>query len=120
MATITITPRGPFSLAASGAFLEGFAPARYPGNAPDGAIRLAFPADDGRATIGAAVRQAAMADAYHLANPTPGQLADLAGRWHHTEAGSRSCCAHTARNPPREANRGSWATPRRTARHDLD
>jgi DNA-3-methyladenine glycosylase II len=53
MATITITPRGPFSLAASGAFLEGFAPARYPGNAPDGAIRLAFPADDGRATIGA-------------------------------------------------------------------
>jgi hypothetical protein len=28
MATITITPRGPFSLAASGAFLEGFAPAR--------------------------------------------------------------------------------------------
>ena len=29
MATITITPRGPFSLAASGRFLEGFAPARY-------------------------------------------------------------------------------------------
>jgi DNA-3-methyladenine glycosylase II len=58
MATITITPRGPFSLAASGAFLEGFAPARYPGHSPDGAIRLAFPADDGRATIGAAVRQA--------------------------------------------------------------
>ena len=38
MATIAITPEGPFSLAASGRFLEGFAPARYHGPAPDGAI----------------------------------------------------------------------------------
>jgi DNA-3-methyladenine glycosylase II len=59
MATITITPRGPFSLAASGRFLEGFAPARYESRAPDGPIRLAFPADDGHSTVGAAVRQAA-------------------------------------------------------------
>jgi DNA-3-methyladenine glycosylase II len=57
MATITITPRGPFSLAASGRFLEGFAPARYESRAPDGPIRLAFPADDGHSTAGAAVRQ---------------------------------------------------------------
>jgi DNA-3-methyladenine glycosylase II len=56
---IEITPRGPFSLAASGRFLDGFTPARYPGNAPDGAIRLAFAADDGHTAIGAAVRQAA-------------------------------------------------------------
>ena len=59
MTTIEITPRGPFSLAASGRFLEGFTPARYHGNAPDGAIRLAFPADDGHAAVGAAVCQAA-------------------------------------------------------------
>jgi DNA-3-methyladenine glycosylase II len=59
MATIAITPSGPFSLAASGRFLEGFTPARYPGHAPDGAIRLAFPADDGHSSAGAAVRQAA-------------------------------------------------------------
>lgn len=58
MATITITPRGPFSLAASARFLEDFAPARYQG-APGGAIRLAFPADDGVSAVGAAVRQAA-------------------------------------------------------------
>ncbi len=59
---ITITPCGPFSLAASGRFLEDFTPARYPGDAPgdapDGAIRLAFPADDGHSAVGAAVRQA--------------------------------------------------------------
>jgi DNA-3-methyladenine glycosylase II len=59
MAAITITPRGPFSLAASGAFLEGFAPARRRGHAPDGAIRLAFPADDGHSSAGTAIRQAA-------------------------------------------------------------
>jgi DNA-3-methyladenine glycosylase II len=57
--TIAITPRGPFSLAASSRFLEGFAPARYHGPASDGAIRLAFPADNGHSTVGAAVRQAA-------------------------------------------------------------
>jgi DNA-3-methyladenine glycosylase II len=59
MATVTITPRGPFSLAASARFLEGFAPARYHGHALDGAVRLAFPADDGHSTVGAAVHQAA-------------------------------------------------------------
>jgi DNA-3-methyladenine glycosylase II len=59
MTSIAITPRGPFSLAASGSFLEGFTPARYQGNASDGAIRLAFPADDGHSSVGVAVRQAA-------------------------------------------------------------
>jgi len=57
MATIAIMPRGPFSLAASARFLEGFAPARYQGDGPDGAIRLAFPADDGVSAAGAAIRQ---------------------------------------------------------------
>src|SRR5258708_15017179 len=69
MATITITPRGPFSLAASARFLEGFAPARYQGHALEGAVRRAFPADDGHSTVGAAVRQAADGTV----------LADLAG-----------------------------------------
>jgi DNA-3-methyladenine glycosylase II len=59
MATIAITPQGPFSLAASGRFLEGFTPARYQSRVPDGAIRLAFPGDDGHTTAGAAVRQGA-------------------------------------------------------------
>ncbi|MFE9634222.1 DNA-3-methyladenine glycosylase family protein [Streptomyces sp. NPDC006463] len=53
-----ITPRGPFSLAASVRFLAGFTPAGYRG-APDGTVlRLAFPADDGHSTVGAEVRQA--------------------------------------------------------------
>jgi DNA-3-methyladenine glycosylase II len=53
---VSFTPRGPFSLAASTAFLEGFTPASYD-DAPDGVLRLAFPADDGRTVIGCAVRQ---------------------------------------------------------------
>jgi DNA-3-methyladenine glycosylase II len=59
MDAIAITPRGPFSLAASGRFLEGFAPAGYHGQGPDDPIRLAFAADDGHSTVGAAVYQAA-------------------------------------------------------------
>jgi hypothetical protein len=47
--TIAITPRGPFSLAASGGFLEDFTPA--------------------------------MADAYHLHDPSPEELAELSTRW---------------------------------------
>ncbi|MFI5955094.1 DNA-3-methyladenine glycosylase family protein [Cryptosporangium sp. NPDC051539] len=42
--TIVLTPRGPFSLAASTQFLEGFGPARYTG-ADDGVLRLAFPVE---------------------------------------------------------------------------
>lgn len=52
----TLTPRGPFSLAASVRFLEGFTPASY-ADAGDGVLRLAFPADDGYPAVGAAVRQ---------------------------------------------------------------
>jgi DNA-3-methyladenine glycosylase II len=69
MDAIAITPRGPFSLAASGRFLEGFAPAHYHGHGPDDPIRLAFPADDGHSTVGAAVHQA----------PDGTVLADLTG-----------------------------------------
>jgi DNA-3-methyladenine glycosylase II len=84
MNTVEITPRGPFSLAASGRFLEGFAPARYggEGHVPDDTIRLAFPADDGRTTVSAAVRQAAdgtvLADLTSDANLTADADADPA------------------------------------------
>ncbi|MCX4584996.1 DNA-3-methyladenine glycosylase [Streptomyces sp. NBC_01481] len=58
MTAIAITPRGPFSLAASMRFLEGFTPAGYRDASDGRVLRLAFPADDGRSTVGAAVRQA--------------------------------------------------------------
>ncbi|MFI5682946.1 DNA-3-methyladenine glycosylase 2 [Streptomyces sp. NPDC051636] len=56
MKAVVLTPRGPFSLAASLRFLEGFTPARYEGG-HDGVLRLAFPSDDGRFTVASAVQQ---------------------------------------------------------------
>jgi len=56
MTAVGFTPAGPFSLAQSVRFLEGFTPASYQGPA-DGTLRLAFPADDGHATVAAAVWQ---------------------------------------------------------------
>ena len=61
MTAVAITPRGPFSLAASVRFLEGFTPASYH-TAADGTLRLAFPSDDGHSTVAAAVRQEETAD----------------------------------------------------------
>ncbi|MGI5401666.1 DNA-3-methyladenine glycosylase family protein [Streptomyces sp. CA-135486] len=58
MTAIVITPRGPFSLAASMRFLEGFTPAGYRDASAGRVLRLAFPADDGHSTVSAAVRQA--------------------------------------------------------------
>lgn len=60
MTSFGITARGPFSLAASTRFLEGFAPARYrPGTGePGGArLRLAFPVEGTWQTAGVAVTQ---------------------------------------------------------------
>jgi DNA-3-methyladenine glycosylase II len=56
MTAFTLTPSGPFSLAASVRFLEGFTPASYH-DAADGILRLAFPADDGHSTVAAAVQE---------------------------------------------------------------
>ncbi|MBP8537151.1 DNA-3-methyladenine glycosylase [Streptomyces sp. MK37H] len=56
MTAVSLTPSGPFSLAASVRFLGGFTPADYEDTA-DGVLRLAFPADDGRSTVAVAVRQ---------------------------------------------------------------
>jgi DNA-3-methyladenine glycosylase II len=56
---ITLTPQGPFSLAASAQFLEGFGPARYRGTG-DGVLRLAFPVEtpgESWPVVGVAVRQ---------------------------------------------------------------
>ena len=50
METFTLVPRGPFSLAASIRFLEGFTPASY-SNAPDGVLELAFPAEGSWRTL---------------------------------------------------------------------
>ncbi|MEH0845698.1 hypothetical protein V6U81_25250 [Micromonospora sp. CPCC 205711] len=52
----TMTPRGPFSLAASIRFLEGFAPAGYPG-ADQPVLRVAFPVEGGWTPVGVEVRQ---------------------------------------------------------------
>ena len=58
MESFTILPRGPFSLAASIRFLEGFAPAAYTGSA-DTTFELAFPVESSWQTVGVRVRQAA-------------------------------------------------------------
>ena len=50
-------PPGPFSLAASIRFLEGFTPASY-SSAPDGVLELAFPAEGSWRTVGVRVSQA--------------------------------------------------------------
>ncbi|MEV6128510.1 DNA-3-methyladenine glycosylase 2 family protein [Streptomyces violaceusniger] len=61
MTAVSLTPAGPFSLAASVRFLADFTPASYSGTA-DEVLRLAFPADDGHSTVAAAVRQEETAD----------------------------------------------------------
>lgn len=53
--TFELHPPGPYSLAASMRFLEGFAPAAYEGSGAD-ALRLAFVADGGEDAAGVVVR----------------------------------------------------------------
>ncbi|WP_405842956.1 DNA-3-methyladenine glycosylase 2 family protein [Streptomyces platensis] len=61
MAAVSLTPAGPFSLAAGIRFLKGFTPASYH-HAGDGILRLAFPADDTTSVVAATVRQVVGAD----------------------------------------------------------
>jgi DNA-3-methyladenine glycosylase II len=56
METFTLVPRGPFSLASSIRFLEGFAPAAYSGP-QDAVLELAFPVEGSWETVGVRVRQ---------------------------------------------------------------
>jgi DNA-3-methyladenine glycosylase II len=51
-----VLPQGPFSLAASAAFLEGFAPAAHRGGEP-GHLHLAFVVDGGETAAGVCLRQ---------------------------------------------------------------
>ena len=55
MTSFTLIPRGPFSLAASTRFLEGFAPAGYTG-AQEGVLDLAFAVEGSWQTVGVRVR----------------------------------------------------------------
>lgn len=55
-ARFTTEPRGPFSLAASANFLEGFTPAAYEG-APQGHVHLAFTVDGTGDAVGACITQ---------------------------------------------------------------
>lgn len=56
MERFELHPRGPYALAASARFLEGFAPAAYAAGAAPGHLHLAFVADDG-AVAGVCVRE---------------------------------------------------------------
>jgi DNA-3-methyladenine glycosylase II len=56
METFTLVPRGPFSLAASIRFLEGFTPAAYAAGAAE-TLELAFPVEGSWETAGVRVRQ---------------------------------------------------------------
>jgi 3-methyladenine DNA glycosylase/8-oxoguanine DNA glycosylase len=57
MASLQLPVRGPFSLAASSGFLEGFPPAGYRGSTDDEILRLAFPMAGTGAAVGVSVRQ---------------------------------------------------------------
>ena len=56
METFSLVPRGPFSLASSIRFLEGFTPAAY-APAGDTVLELAFPVEGSWETAGVRVRQ---------------------------------------------------------------
>jgi len=68
METFTLTARGPFSLAASTRFLEGFTPAAFEGNA-DRPLELAFPVEGTWPTAGVRVRPDAGGVAGEIVSP---------------------------------------------------
>jgi DNA-3-methyladenine glycosylase II len=80
METFTLVPRGPFSLAASIGFLEGFTPASYSG-AGDSVLELAFPVEGSWRTAGVRVRQdaggAVTAEIVSPAEPGPDLVAEV-------------------------------------------
>ena len=79
METFTLAPRGPFSLAASTRFLEGFTPASYGGSADD-VLKLAFPVEGSWQTVGVRVRQDPAGVTAEIASPeapSPGLVAEV-------------------------------------------
>jgi DNA-3-methyladenine glycosylase II len=89
METFTLVPRGPFSLAASIKFLEGFTPAAYSGSGAPAAysgsganvLELAFPVEGSWETVGVRVRQETAgevtAEIVSPAVPSPGLVAEV-------------------------------------------
>lgn len=82
METFTLVPRGPFSLAASIRFLEGFTPAASRGSAPgtDDVLELAFPVEGSWQTVGVLVRQdsaSVTAEIVSRQAPSPGLVAEV-------------------------------------------
>jgi DNA-3-methyladenine glycosylase II len=85
METFTLVPRGPFSLAASIAFLEGFTPAWYSGawssDPADKVLELAFPVEGSWRTAGVRARQdddgAVTAEIVSPAEPGPDLVAEV-------------------------------------------
>jgi DNA-3-methyladenine glycosylase II len=80
METFTLVPRGPFSLAASIAFLEGFTPSSYSG-AANGVLELAFGVEGSWRTAGVRVRQngggTVLAEIVSPAEPDAGLVAEI-------------------------------------------
>jgi DNA-3-methyladenine glycosylase II len=68
METFTLVPRGPFSLAASIRFLEGFTPAAYAAEAAE-TLELAFPVEGSWETAGVRVRQDADGVTVEIVSP---------------------------------------------------
>jgi DNA-3-methyladenine glycosylase II len=66
--TFLLAARGPFSLAASTRFLEGFAPAAFDGSS-DQPLELAFPVEGSWETVGVRVRQDADGVAGEIVSP---------------------------------------------------
>src|SRR3954449_8491183 len=97
MTTLRLPVRGPFSLAASTRFLEGFAPARYRGSPDGGPLRLTFPVEGSGGTVGVAVRQDA--DGGVLADVGP-VLPDRGAAGGGPRGGGRPSPPGGARTPP--------------------
>jgi DNA-3-methyladenine glycosylase II len=80
METFTLVPRGPFSLTASIAFLEGFTPAAYSGPAGQ-ALEFAFGVEGSWRTVGLRVRQdddgTVVAEIVSPAAPDAGLIAEV-------------------------------------------
>jgi DNA-3-methyladenine glycosylase II len=85
METFTLVPRGPFSLAASIGFLEGFTPAWYSSawssDPADKVLELAFPVEGSWRTVGVRVRQGddgtVTAEIVSPAEPGPDLVAEV-------------------------------------------
>jgi len=70
MSTFTLTARGPFALASSATFLEGFTPASFV-PASDRALEMAFPVEGGWQSVGVRVREHPHGVTGEIVSPSP-------------------------------------------------